>query len=393
MTALRPQPHPLRRALAGLLAFLIGFGPLTPLAQAADTPLADGPINVNIKAKPNIVFTLDDSTSMNLNFLPDYVVVNTLTNATTAYCRTTNNMGACGNAGSATIPQYHFAEWLDDGTMPAANRPKGAGVTFPWPAAYGNTPTGPAPVMAAAFNAMFYNPNVTYTAPLKYDGTSYPDQNAANTTNFTRVQVDPYLFPTKYVNLQLKVSVGVWCNTTYAGNFTAPTGAAIRPQRRSRSAATIAASTAIRTRSGATARRRSRATTTTRSRSVATLDPAGPANFFAQTQRIIYCDPNKRNVTWTLGSNTTATAASCQACTKSCNLPDTIVPDPANPPGCDLGCTNPAECTMCGTKCSGPLTFPASCNPAKVCTWAAARRRAASSRRPASAPARPGRCA
>ena len=134
--------------------------------------------------------------------------------------------GRLGNAGSATVPQYHFAEWLDDATMPAANPPKGAGVTFPWAAAYGNTPTGPAPVMAAAFNAMFYNPNVTYTAPLKYDGTSYPDQNAANTTNFTRVQVDPYLFPTKYVNLTLKVSVGVWCNTTYAGNFTAPTGAA-----------------------------------------------------------------------------------------------------------------------------------------------------------------------
>ena len=66
-----PRPHPARRALAGLMAFLIGFGPLTPMALAAETPLADGPINVSIKAKPNIVFTLDDSTSMNLDFLPD----------------------------------------------------------------------------------------------------------------------------------------------------------------------------------------------------------------------------------------------------------------------------------------------------------------------------------
>ena len=91
-----PRPHPARRALAGLMAFLIGFGPLTPMALAAETPLADGPINVSIKAKPNIVFTLDDSTSMNLDFLPDYVVVDSLTNAATSYCRSNTGLTGCG---------------------------------------------------------------------------------------------------------------------------------------------------------------------------------------------------------------------------------------------------------------------------------------------------------
>ena len=31
-----PRPHPARRALAGLMAFLIGFGPLTPMALDGD---------------------------------------------------------------------------------------------------------------------------------------------------------------------------------------------------------------------------------------------------------------------------------------------------------------------------------------------------------------------
>ena len=200
-TALRP----IRRALAGLLAFLTGFGPLTPLALAAETPLADAPISVSIKAHPNIVFTLDDSTSMQLDFLPDYVVVNSLTNAATAYCRSATGLTGCGNTGSGTMPQYVYAEW---------GMPTGSG--NPWPSGYGGSSYGPPAVMASAFNAMFYNPNVTYTAPMKYDGTSYPDMTAANTTNWTKVPADPYLYPTKYVNLQTKVSVGVWCNTDYA---------------------------------------------------------------------------------------------------------------------------------------------------------------------------------
>jgi len=379
-----PRPHPARRALAGLMAFLIGFGPLTPMALAAETPLADGPINVNIKAKPNIVFTLDDSTSMNLNFLPDYVVVNSLTNALTRYCRTTNDIGACGNAGSATIPQYHFGEWLDgpsgvvlDSTIPAANRPKGGTALFPWNTNYApeSTARGPAPVMAAAFNAMFYNPNVTYVAPLKFDGTSYPNQNAANTTSFTRVQADPYLFPTKYVNLTKKVPVGVWCNTTYAGNFTAPTGAASNLNalaiggdhcRINGYNYALGANGAPLIKGDYNypfARRPALDLTTPISAANKVVAP----NYFATTTRDIFCDPAKRNATWSAGANTPAVAATCQACTKTCNAPETMIPDPDSPPGCDLGCTNPAECTMCGTKCSGPLTVPASCNSAAVC--------------------------
>ena len=169
------RPHFAARALSGILALLVGFGPITPLAWAAATPLADGPINVNIQAKPNIVFTLDDSTSMQLDFLPDYVVVDSLTNAATTYCRAATGLTGCGSVGTASIPQYVYAEW---------GMPTGAG--NPWPTNYGNSSYGPPAVMTSAFNSMFYNPVVTYAAPLKYDGTSYPDMNSSNTSTWTQ---------------------------------------------------------------------------------------------------------------------------------------------------------------------------------------------------------------
>ena len=158
----RLAPPPMRRALAGFLAFLTGFGPLTPLALAAETPLADAPISVSIKAHPNIVFTMDDSTSMQLDFLPDYVVVNSLTNAATTYCRGATSQTGCGNTGSSTMPQYHYAEWVSGAT--------GSGA--PWPSGYGNGSYGPPVVMASECNGLFYNANVSYTAPMKDDGTS-----------------------------------------------------------------------------------------------------------------------------------------------------------------------------------------------------------------------------
>lgn len=338
----RQHSAPLRRSLAALLAFLTGFGPITPLALAAPTPLADGPINVHIKAKPNIVYTLDDSTSMQLDFLPDYVVVDSLTNAATSYCRSNTGLTQCGSTGSATIPQYVYAEW----GMPT-------GVGSPYPAGYGNSTYGPPAVMTAAFNAMWYNPNVTYTAPLKHDGTSYPDMNSGNTTGYTKVPADPYLYPAKFVNLQTKVGVGVWCNTTYAGTFTFPAGAASDVN-----GLTIG---------GDHCRINGYPYTLGANAAPATKgdysypfgrNAAGPGNenFFTITSRTIYCDPDRMNGTTSAATGEVApTAPTCEACTASC--PVAQVEDPSSPPGCDLGCTNPAECTKCNLKCPVALTY------------------------------------
>ncbi len=85
-----------RRWLAGILAILIGLGPLATPGYAALTLLADQPLNVQNQAKPNIMLTVDDSTSMLYDFLPDSAILK--------YCRdATGNMNAaCGRFDSNT---------------------------------------------------------------------------------------------------------------------------------------------------------------------------------------------------------------------------------------------------------------------------------------------------
>ena len=85
-----------RRWLSGVLAVLIGLGPLATPTYAAITLLADEPLNVQNKAQPNVMLTVDDSTSMLFDFLPDSVVG--------TYCRDiTGKMGAaCGTSGQNT---------------------------------------------------------------------------------------------------------------------------------------------------------------------------------------------------------------------------------------------------------------------------------------------------
>ncbi len=65
----RPRHECSRRFSPGLI-----FGQVVPAAYAAPTPLADVPIAAKVAAKPNIVYTFDDSGSMQYNYLPDFVV-------------------------------------------------------------------------------------------------------------------------------------------------------------------------------------------------------------------------------------------------------------------------------------------------------------------------------
>ncbi len=62
------------RFVSTVLVWTLVIGQVLLPVQAATTPLADVPIAAKVSAKPNIVYTLDDSGSMQYNFLPDYVV-------------------------------------------------------------------------------------------------------------------------------------------------------------------------------------------------------------------------------------------------------------------------------------------------------------------------------
>ena len=177
--------QPMTRMLAGILTWALVAGQVMQPVYAVLTPLADVPIAAKVAAKPNIVYTLDDSGSMQLSYVPEFVVGN--------YCRNGTTAAAC-----AAIPLFNSA------------------FTHP-------------PVMAADFNHLAYNPDVTYQPPLKADGTpltysigTVTDANG-NQINLNKVQRDPYLTPTTPLDpLSLtaagdgsNVTVPLFCNSDW----------------------------------------------------------------------------------------------------------------------------------------------------------------------------------
>jgi type IV pilus assembly protein PilY1 len=99
-------------------------------AHAGLTDLASAPLETSTAAlvKPNIFYVLDDSGSMLWDFLPDWVGL-------------TTDMTLGRNSG---------------------------------------------------YNGVYYNPAITYTPPLKYDGSSYSSMTSANTTGWTKVPYDGF---------------------------------------------------------------------------------------------------------------------------------------------------------------------------------------------------------
>jgi type IV pilus assembly protein PilY1 len=128
---------------------------MVQVARAANTTLTDIPIASKVTAKPNIFYTLDDSGSMNLSYIPDYVIGAGAPSL--GYCRNTAGTG-----------------------------PVACGTTFNW--------GREVPMFTADFNRLYYNPNVTYDPPADKNGRQstvlvpdalalYQPQDAAHTTN------------------------------------------------------------------------------------------------------------------------------------------------------------------------------------------------------------------
>ena len=215
--------HP---ALAALLSLLIALPPAGPaFAQrksTIDDGLADAPIGAKNSAKPNIMMTLDNSGSMNWDFLPDQTVGN-ISNINNGgnYCRNASGAMAQSCGGNASVTYYKMFTQAGYPIAGAATPPRSA----LW------APAG----RVAAFNGMAYNPAIEYKPPLKptFDPENpahnanipnstyaYPEQDAALTVNWTKVQVDPFLAPATTVNINNstaagQITVGRWCNSDY----------------------------------------------------------------------------------------------------------------------------------------------------------------------------------
>ncbi|WIM05566.1 MAG: PilC/PilY family type IV pilus protein [Candidatus Nitricoxidivorans perseverans] len=133
-----PMFRKLSRTLAAAALGASAFLAAAP-AGAAETDLSNLPLAnaTTVDILPNIMFILDDSGSMDWNYMPDYVNDG-------SYCRSTSNdLTSCRE--------------------------------------------GDPPWYASAFNKVYYNPMVNYTPPKNADGTS-----KTSYTTWTAVPVDGY---------------------------------------------------------------------------------------------------------------------------------------------------------------------------------------------------------
>jgi type IV pilus assembly protein PilY1 len=122
---------------------------LAAVSHAATTDIAQVPLITSAPnaVLPNLMFVLDDSGSMGWDYLPDFVDDNR--------CRSSGaDATYSGNFGAACV-----------------NEP---------------------PYRSPSYNGSYYNPNITYMPPLYANGTSWPQQNSANTAGWTSVRNDAY---------------------------------------------------------------------------------------------------------------------------------------------------------------------------------------------------------
>ncbi len=243
-----------RQTLVGLVSIGLVLGPLADAARA-QTPLADIPIASKVTAKPNIVYTLDDSGSMQFGYLPDWVIAGAATTSVTKITRA----AATATVQVASTAALSVGQWV---IIAGANQPEYNGefqivsipngttftitivgapvspatgtITYAIGSAYcrGGTSTAACsvgalstfnspPFYAADFNHLAYDPNVNYQPPVNYDGsprthTIGSDTDAAgNQAFFANVQSDPFNSVNTHVNLTAKVAVPLFCNTDW----------------------------------------------------------------------------------------------------------------------------------------------------------------------------------
>ncbi len=143
------------------MALVLGMGLAMTTVNAALTDIAAAPMANTASAvvKPNLLFLLDDSGSMDWDFMPDSVAFDP----------------ACRDTGS-NLQTCNFGD-------PAYN--------------------------SAQFNGIAYSPAITYTAAVNYDGTS-----KTNYTTWTAVPNDAYGIQfSGTINLTTSYPDTVWCNT------------------------------------------------------------------------------------------------------------------------------------------------------------------------------------
>ena len=155
-------------------------------AHAASTDISTAPLVTSAPQAvlPNMMFVLDDSGSMDSDYLPDWV-----------------NDSFCRSSGATSTNSGNF----------------------------GLSCVGQPPYRSIDFNGVYYSPGITYKPPVNSAGTSLPTQNAANTAGWTSVKNDAYnIQDTGSTNLLTSYPDTEWCtDSTYTnclrnGNYVLP---------------------------------------------------------------------------------------------------------------------------------------------------------------------------
>ncbi len=147
-------------------AWVIGLSVgASALSHAATTDLASSPLSSTSSSvvRPNVLFTLDNSGSMDWNYLPDYAGGQVYSGGTANHCKVSNT---CGN--------------------------------------------GETPFKTNEYNGMAYNPRIAYQLPVNADGTLKASQGSP----WTAVKVDGYgIQSTSTINMTNGYPEKLYCNS------------------------------------------------------------------------------------------------------------------------------------------------------------------------------------
>jgi type IV pilus assembly protein PilY1 len=165
----------MKKILGFLMLLLLGGTAFAAVTSIAQLPLLN--ITGTGNVKPNLMLLYDNSGSMASAFTPDYV-------DDSSTCRSKATMGGGTRGCSVGQPPFNSSD----------------------------------------FNRQYYDPKVTYTPPVKADGTSYSSMTSANTSKWTAVTTDGFNVNTKDLlgasatstNLAAQFPDLKWCDTNKA---------------------------------------------------------------------------------------------------------------------------------------------------------------------------------
>jgi type IV pilus assembly protein PilY1 len=180
-----PRPPAFTRYCAAVVAVALALQPLGAYAAPiVASQLAEDPLQGTNPVKPNVMYTFDDSTSTNFEFLPDYTANSG--NPAITYCRSTTAATSrqCGQQINGVV-----------------------------------TRSDP-PIRSSDFNRQYYDPTATYSPARRNDGTDLPCEgsNSACSGPWTSVYVNAFAgYPGANGGATANLATGypdtAWCNT------------------------------------------------------------------------------------------------------------------------------------------------------------------------------------